>query len=583
VGIFGSGPHHLTLRSLITGMLVGSLLSLCNVYAGLKIGWSAHMGVASVLIAFAMWQLLARLGARRFGLLENNAAQAAASSAAIASSAGLVAPIPALALMTGRTLSYPWLAAWTLSVMALGVLMGTLLRRPMLEQQRLPFPYGVAAAQVLRELHGEGDPAASDVAKTRRQTAGLLASGIVAFGLTIAKKLLRWQPWSPSLFVPIGARTATLANLTLSLDVNLMMIGVGGLAGMRLGASMFFGAIVAWGCLAPIALARGWVAPGKATPTASWFEPLIAWLLWPGIGLLVASALTAFALSVPQLLRSFRAGRAEGGHSWSWQRVMLVLAVGSISVALQQVLFAVAVPIGALAVALAVGLAIVAARVNGETGVIPAGALGKVAQLALGALAPGSAGTNLMAANVTSGAAAHCGDVLQDFRTGEIVGARPATLVVSQIGGVVAGALAGSAAYLLLIPDPRGMLLSDAWPAPAAVQWKAVAELFRRGAAGMPRGALIALACGAACGVLLAVLERALAKDRQRWLPSAAGIGLAFVLPASNSLSVFLGALLAWLASRRGGAVKSLVAPVASGLIVGESLAGAVLAIRSML
>lgn len=86
----------LTLRAVLTGMIVGGLLSLCNIYAGLKVGWGFNMSVTAALLAFGFWKAIEAMGGREFSLLENTINQTSASSAAAISSAGLVAPIPAL-------------------------------------------------------------------------------------------------------------------------------------------------------------------------------------------------------------------------------------------------------------------------------------------------------------------------------------------------------------------------------------------------------------------------------------------------------------------------------------------------------
>ena len=100
----------ITVRAVVTGMLIGGLLSLCNIYSGLKIGWSNNMSVTAALLAFAAWRGFAVVGARPFTLLENNINQTAASSAAAVSSAGLVAGVPALTMLTGYQFTWPVLA-----------------------------------------------------------------------------------------------------------------------------------------------------------------------------------------------------------------------------------------------------------------------------------------------------------------------------------------------------------------------------------------------------------------------------------------------------------------------------------------
>ncbi len=212
-----------------------------------------------------------------------------------------------------------------------------------------------------------------------------------------------------------------------------------------------------------------------------------------------------------------------------------------------------------LAVALTFVLAIVAARVSGETGIPPIGALGKVTQLTFGLIHPTSVGVNLMTANVTGGAAGQCSDLLHDLKTGKLLGASVRAQAWAQLLGVLVGSLAGSAAYLVLVPDPAGMLLTEEWPAPAVATWKAVAELFRDGIEAAPPGALVASIVGGIVGIALAVIYPLLPPTKKPWCPSPVSMGLAFVIPAWNSISLFIGALAAVVAARIGAAVDGAV------------------------
>ena len=114
-------------------MVIGGVLSLCNIYSGLRIGWSFNMSVAALLLSYGFWQSLHRgFGIRPWGLLENNTNQTGASAAAAIIGAGLVAPIPAYTMLTGRILGWLELATWTFSVSLVGVTVAVGLRRQLL-------------------------------------------------------------------------------------------------------------------------------------------------------------------------------------------------------------------------------------------------------------------------------------------------------------------------------------------------------------------------------------------------------------------------------------------------------------------
>jgi uncharacterized oligopeptide transporter (OPT) family protein len=252
-----------------------------------------------------------------------------------------------------------------------------------------------------------------------------------------------------------------------------------------------------------------------------------------------------------------------------------------ILVILQVMLFDIRLYAAICAVLLTFALAIVAGRVTGETGIAPIGAMGKITQLTFAGLAPGNAIANLMSANVTGGAASQCSDMLHDLKTGHLLGAWSRHQAVSQAFGVLAGALCGSAGYLLLVPDPASQLLTAQWPAPAVAQWKAVAEVFSEGLAHLPPAAASAALVAGGVGVLLAVLEKVLGPRARVFVPSAPSLGLAFVLPAHYAISAFLGGVLAWLFARlaRTSAERFTVV-IAAGLIAGESLVGVAFALH---
>jgi uncharacterized oligopeptide transporter (OPT) family protein len=256
--------------------------------------------------------------------------------------------------------------------------------------------------------------------------------------------------------------------------------------------------------------------------------------------------------------------------------VALAVTAGAITIACY-FLFNIHPVMGLFAVALSFLLAIVACRVTGETGITPIGALGKVTQLTFGAIAPGHMAANLMTANVTGGAAGQSADLMTDLRTGLAVGATPRLQIIAQSFGILVGSVVGTLVYLFLIPDPASMLITPQWPAPAVATWKAVAEGLANGLSSLPASAVAAIAVAAPLGFGLAVAERMLPPRLARLVPSAPALGLAFVIPAWNSISLFLGAAAAALFARVFPTFAArYTLPVAAGLVAGESLMGIV-------
>ncbi|MGA7971328.1 MAG: OPT/YSL family transporter, partial [Pseudolabrys sp.] len=232
---------------------------------------------------------------------------------------------------------------------------------------------------------------------------------------------------------------------------------------------------------------------------------------------------------------------------------------------------------GVLAVALSFLLAIVACRVTGETGITPIGALGKVTQLTFGFMVPGQMAANLMTANVTGGAAGQSADLMTDLRTGLEVGATPRLQIIAQSFGILVGSVVGTLVYLVLIPAPAHMLITPQWPAPAVATWKAVAEGLAHGLSSLPPSAVIAIAIATPIGFALALAEFLLPEHKAKLVPSAPAIGLAFVIPAWNSISLFLGAVIAAVLLKGWPRLaERYTLPVAAGLVAGESLMGIV-------
>ena len=577
----------MTIRAVLTGMVLGGILSLCNIYSGLKIGWGFNMSITAMLLGFGAFKLVEKVGGKPFGILENNINQTAASSAASISSAGLVAPIPALTILTGEELGWGVLVIWTFAVSMVGVVVAVGLRRQMLEVDKLTFPSGVASAETIKQMYARGSEA---MARVWMLLAGAASGAVVKLTAHFAKL----HAWAPPLSVPASSSSAagvskyTFANLGLSFDPSVLMIGVGMIIGLRAGISLLLGAVLSWAWLAPMALDAGWAAaPPNAPADAMWFGTINKWMLWPGVAMMVTAALTSFAFSWKSVVNAIRGSRsAAAGEEQGTHDVPRKIFLGGLGLALvlasvtQVIFFDIPAWIAVLAVLLTFVLAIVAARVSGETGITPVGPMGKVTQLIFGVLSPGNVAGNLMAANVTGGASSQCADLLHDMKTGLLIGASPRFQAFAQFFGVMAGALVGCAGYLVLVPDPAGMLLTEEWPAPAVAAWKAVAELFRDGLDAMPTMAVEAILIASALGIGLAILEKVLPKKAAFWVPSPSSIGLAMVVPALYSISMFVGGLIAWGAHKRFPKwSKRFVIVIAAGFIAGESLVGVGIAI----
>ncbi len=572
--------RELTLRALLTGLALGALLTPSNVYSGLKIGWSFNMSIIALLLGFAFWNGPGRRrGQQAWSMHESNINQTTASAAASIISGGLVAPIPAYTMLTGHSPDTLALVAWVFSVSFLGVWVAWYLRPSFIVGSELRFPEGMATLATLQEIYGQGAEAGKRVAALG---AAASLSSLVKLA-DLAGPLPRWAP-SPM-----------LERLTFTAEPSLLLLGFGGIVGLRVGLSLVAGALLAWGMIAPWLLRAGWVEV-PAGATGQQFATLVEWLLWPGVGLMVCATLASLGLRAVRERRVAAGGAPgpapaaspEGGPPASGLRhagllrrglpglpATAMLIAATLVIALQVALFDIDPLLAAMSVPLAVLLAIVAARVVGTTGIPPIGAIGKLSQLAFGAMAPGQVAINLMSANSAGGAAGQATDLLNDFKVGNAIGASPSRQAIGQCLGIVVGSLVGVLVYRLLIPDPQAMLITAEWPAPAVATWKAVAEALTGGIDSIAVDSRWAMLVGAVAGIALGTFEALLPVRRLRWWPSSAALGLAFIVPASVSLVMGAGAILVWLLGRcsRGFADRFAIV-VAAGLVAGESITG---------
>jgi OPT family oligopeptide transporter len=233
-----------------------------------------------------------------------------------------------------------------------------------------------------------------------------------------------------------------------------------------------------------------------------------------------------------------------------------------------------------LAVALSSVLAMIAVRSTGETDINPIGGMGKVTQLVYGGVAPGMMTTNLLAAGITGSGASQAGDMMQDLKTGYLLGAKPRAQFKAQLIGILAGILFCVPVYKLF--DTAYDIGGEELPAPAAHAWRAMAELLAQGLDALPHNAELAVFCGLVFGVAMPVLGKI--GSIKKYLPSGLAFGIAFIVPAYYSLAMFVGMVIfqAW-RKKHPAKADRLGFSIASGLIAGEGLMGIVVAVLTIL
>ena len=565
--VYQGDVKQLTLRAVVMGMIIGGLMSLTNLYIGLKTGWGLGVTITACVLSFSIWKLLRVIFPKIFKtdmtLLENNSMKSTASSAGYTTGGTMVSAIAAYILITGQHLNFWVLTAWTVFLGIAGVVMAIPMKKQMINMEKLPFPSGTATAETLKSLYaGE---------ESKKQTRTLLGFALGGAVLTVIRDYFEWIKYTYSVF---GAK---LAEYTVSMETSLIMVAAGGIMGWRTAWSILFGAILNYIVLAPYMFKIGAI-------TELGYRGISSWSLWFGASVMVSAGFTSFLMQWKVALKAFASlkdlfstkkrelseiEKVEVPMSWFFWGIV----VGGTGIALIM-LFAFDIPVwvSVLAVILSFFLSIVACRATGETDTTPVGALGQVTQAFYGMLRPGSKVTTLMTASITSGIAGSSADLLTDLKTGYILGANPRKMFLAQFIGIFAGTIVIVPAFYLIVPTPD-VLGSDYFPAPAAQVWSRVADLLAQGFTTLHSTAKIAMLIGVAVGIIIPLLEKWFPKAA-KFIPSSMGIGLSFVIPFWNSLSMFLGALIVLVIEHKKKSLEEYIVPAASGIIAGESLAG---------
>jgi uncharacterized oligopeptide transporter (OPT) family protein len=240
----GDKERGLTVRAVLAGMVFGGLMSLSNLYVGLKSGWGLGVDIAAVIVIFAVFKALRGMGIvrREFGLMENTMTMTVAVAASWISSAGLVSAVPALTMLTGYEFVWWQLTLFIAVILLLGIFMAIPFKRQMIQVDSLRFPANIPTGETLLVMYSQGSEAL-------KKAAALGIAGILGI---IVKGLSDGLGWIPDQFkLPLKIKGIALGKLTLYMEPSLIFISIGALFGMKVGLSMLLGLVVNYGVLAP--------------------------------------------------------------------------------------------------------------------------------------------------------------------------------------------------------------------------------------------------------------------------------------------------------------------------------------------
>ena len=580
----------LSLPAIVLGVIQGVLITASFVYIGLKLGFGLTGSTVAAIIGFTVLRGVLR----RRSILENNINQTVASGINTAS-AGVVFTVPALLLMSvddPALRNYPF-GALIFAAIA-GSLMGIVLiiplRKQMIEFERLKFPSGVAVGALLRSP-GEG----------LTQGLLLLAGGGFAAALTLVVHFGSKAGFNLE-EVDLGYLIGLPPWVPLAFYVSAANFGAGLLSGKG-GLPFALGGVLAWWVISPIAILSGWIpAPPAMIPGAvdGWIAgEVYGQMLRPlGIGLLIGGALAGVMLALPavrgamkSLTRAARIAREQGVSSdeISPKLVYAGMAASFVLLFVAALLASATMTIGTAALiavvgALWLGLAgIIVAQATGHTDISPLSGLALIAVTLMYFLTGGDVTAAMVIGVAVCIATNQCADMMQDLKTGHLVGSTPRRQQIAQLTLCWLGPLVALGVLFLLWNSPGDGTPGFGPDSLACVQGQADCLIAPQG--DVLRGMLDALrssdaavdkyVAGAALGGALSVFPIG---------GVAVLVGLAMYLPFSITLAYGLGNVVAMAIERVAGRsfVSRYLIPAAAGLIVGEALTALTLTLIRM-
>jgi putative OPT family oligopeptide transporter len=601
--------RELTPQALIGGVLVGLVLNMGIVFAGLQIGFTIVGSTVGAIIGFGILRGILRKGS----ILEVNVFQTIASSVNTVNS-GIIFTIPVLFLLERNGARLSDGVNWSSVVMAgvagslLGVVMIIPLRRQIIDLERLRFPSAIAVGTILRS------PGAG-IEKARLLTIGIVVAAVFT-GLTL--------DWTGAGAVigdsfHLGEALGLPAGIRLVFAASLLSLGAGFIAG-RPGLAILYGTLLNFWVLIPACVWLGWVEPNfaafkvfgddyeAADALANGFRNFTANKV--GIGMILGGAIAGIVIALPALKAALASLRGGGDDAGGRREEVSMNVVGTGTLIGGVLFFAAAKISGGDAVSwveaglvTAAGItwlwlaSLVVAQTTGRTDWSPLSGLSLIAiAILMGILGPGETSSILPA--VTLGAAvcvatSMCADMMADLKTGYLVGGRPLKQQIAQI----ATCWIGPGVSLLVV-----FVLWEAYafgPEQALVMWERAVEAgpevqaayAANGGSDQELAAGIPVLGAPQAGALQAAIEIVQSGDIPlgKYLTGAllglvvsllvspglgVMIGLSLYLPFKYMIVFGLGGLISMFVTKKKGPrfVEDKGVPLAAGLIVGDAL-----------
>jgi putative OPT family oligopeptide transporter len=566
--------RELTVAAVVLGIGQGVILNLAFVYAALKLGFSIGGSTVAAIMGYALLTGVMRRGTS----VENNINQTIASGINTAGT-GVVFTLPAMFLLsaklkaaTGTGLDFSIVPILIGGIA--GAILGTVfiipLRKQMIELDRLRFPSGIAVTTIIRSGR-----------------AGIDKAKLLAYGFLISMvwKLLLLSGWldlpgvieEEELHFGFGVIPDYLCPVVY---LSLMNFAAGMLAG-RGGLPFFIGGVLSWWVISPVAVNMGWTPAGATGPALQKFIDVK--MLGPlGIGTLIGGALMGVVVCFPAIASALRSlagatktaglGDSTGASDEMPLRFILLGTALGVSLFFLGTVLTEGVGVTSAVIGTAIGTlwlavaGLIVAQATGMTDLSPMSGMALISVTIMMFLYSGNVAAAMVVGVAVCVAIGQGADMMQDLKTGFMLGAKPVKQQIVQFACTWTGVLlATGAIYALWSNGPGGQGgfgEGTALPAPQASVLLGVIEAVRSGDVPVDKyvmGGTIGALLGAAPMPGLGVL-----------------VGLAMYLPFSITLGYGLGCLAEMLIRRTKGAAfcEHKLVPLAAGLIVGEALTG---------
>jgi putative OPT family oligopeptide transporter len=608
----GRTPAELTIRGLIIGIIITLVFTAANVYFGLKAGLTFSTSIPAAVISMAILR-----GFRDATIQENNIVQTVASAAGTLSS--IIFVLPGL-IMIGYWTEFPfWTSFW---ICALGGILGVMysipLRRALVTTSDLPYPEGVACAEVLK-VGSSGDSAhTSDIEHGRAGLLAVLWGSIVAavFAVIVATQVFAADVAQT---FRIGRRGAVSGY---DFFLSFALLGIGHLVGLSVGIAMLIGALIGWGWGVPhFSAMAGDLTTAAATLAQKTWSTKVRFV---GAGAIGVSAIWTLLKLIKPVTRGLTSAMAASRARKAGQADTLPITERDIPIGIVGVVtLACMLPIGwllgyfgnssglgahlpTLIIGGVVYIVLMSFFVSAVCGYM-AGLIGSsnsplsgigilvvigaALLLVIGVKPYVSADTGkaliafaLFTTAVIFNVAAIANNNLQDLKTGQLVDATPWKQQVALVIGVIAGAFVIPPVLDLVnhaygfVGAPGAEARPNPLPAPQA---GLISSLAQGVIAADIDWSLIRI--GAVIGVGIILLDEILRRTTKHMHVPPLAVGLGIYLPTQSTLMIVVGAIVGWFFDQRANrtakpeATKQLGVLLASGLIVGEGIIGVVI------